>query len=257
MEQDTKYCPNCCNQFESNYDECPRCFTKISRNLENFLLAKYKLFTLIGVFGALSIYLLNQNGDNQILHAGSFFSLIIVIILSLICVWDLICFIKIEESDYKEFPWTTVITSLKILPTLFMFLVFFIGLILILTGYVVSDKRIFSAIIYTIFLIAFSIFAITIYFIYRYLIEKALEKLPERLPYKLKPKILTIRLLILGVFSFFLILATTQIAFNQITGVVPLDVGDVSVSCIISISILTLLTACLKFMFKDMTLLNF
>jgi uncharacterized membrane protein YidH (DUF202 family) len=246
MEQEIKYCPNCYNQIENDSEECPRCFTKISRNLENFLLAKYKLFTLIGVFGALSIYLLTtsqQNGNDPILRSGSFFSLIIVIILSAICVWDLIRYFRIEDPDYKELPVSAIIKSVRTLPALIMFLVFFVGLILILTLYVLLNTKIGPAVVFTLFIIGFSLFLIVFYYTFRYQTEKIMEKLEGR----------KANIWIIGLISFSLILALTQIIKNQIT-VLPLDIGNLSFSIICSIVFIALLINFLKLMYKEMTL---
>ena len=176
MDQGKKFCPNCNSLVESNSDICSHCFTKISRNLENFLLIKYKIFTLIGVFGALSIYLLNpslQNANDEILRAGSFFSLVIVLILSLSCIWDLIRFIQIEEPDYKNLTIKDSVKIVRTLPAIIMFFSFFIGLILILTLYVLSNLKVSQAIIIALFIIAFTIFYIAvIYLPYRHLLEK-------------------------------------------------------------------------------------
>ena len=105
MEPGKIFCPNCYNQVETGLTECPRCFTRISNNLENFLLAKYKIFTLIGVFGALSIYLLTtsqKNSDNSLLLLGSLYCLTIVLILSVICIWDLLSYTFKSKSRFQD-----------------------------------------------------------------------------------------------------------------------------------------------------------
>ncbi len=224
MDQNLKYCPNCDCKIDTESQECPRCYTKVSRNLENFLLAKYKLFTLIGIFGALSIYLLNNaipasNPSNPFLHAGSLLSLMIVIILSIICIWDLVHYIKIEEPDYKEFPWSTLIKSIRTLPAIIMFFVFFICLISILAIYVLSNPQMAQVFIFTLFIIVFLLIFIGTYYIYRYCLEKVTDLLNEKLKGKMSDiAVRRVILVIFGVFSFFLILSVAQMIQTQISG---------------------------------------
>jgi len=145
MDPEKIYCPNCFNQIDTSSKECPRCFTRISHNLENFLLAKYKIFTLIGVFGALSIYLLttsNQNGNDPLLLSGRLFSLTLVIILSGICIWDLLIYysMKNEKIDYQNLSISDIFRNIRPLPSFILFAAFFSALIFILAVYVLSNK---------------------------------------------------------------------------------------------------------------------
>ena len=177
MDQEKKYCPNCYNPVETGLEECPRCFTKISHNLENYLLAKYKIFTLIGVFGALSIYLLttsNQNNNNSLLLSGSLFCLTIVIILSGICIWDLFVYsMKKEKIDYQNLTIWDIFRSVKPLPSIILFAAFFAALIFILALYVLSNNSVNYAIVSAVVLTAMAIIFISIlYYPYRYFIEK-------------------------------------------------------------------------------------
>jgi len=258
MDQNQKYCPNCDCKVNTDSQECPRCYTKVSRNLENFLLAKYKLFTLIGIFGALSIYLLNNatpesNPSNPFLHVGSLLSLMIVIILSIICIWDLVHFIKIEEPDYKEFPLSTIIKSIRILPAMILFFVFFICLISILTIYVLSNPQMAQVFVFTLSIIVFLLIFIGTYYTYRYYFEKLPELLNEKLTGKISDiGIRRVIIVIFGVFSFFLVFLVAQMIQTQIL-VLPMSSGNLTLSLIGIIICITLLIDCLNLMYKRLT----
>jgi hypothetical protein len=239
MDQERKYCPNCYNPVEAGLEECPRCFTKISHNLENYLLAKYKIFTLIGVFGALSIYLLttsDQNNHDQLLLSGSLFCLTIVIILSGICIWDLFVYsMKKEKIDFQNLTIWDIFRSVKPLPSILLFAAFFSALIFILTLFVLSNNAVNYTIVSTIILIAMAIIFISvIYYPYRYFIEKWKNNWFRAI-----------------IFVFLLFVLFLYIK-NQIT-ILPYEPISISLTAIISSILIILLLQCLRLMYRDMT----
>lgn len=238
MDQKRKYCPNCYNPVEIGSDECSRCFTKISHNLENFLLAKYKIFTLIGVFGALSIYLLttsNQNNNDSLLLSGSLFCLTIVIILSGICIWDLSVYsIKNEKIDFQNLTIWDIFRSVKPLPSIILFAAFFAALIFILVLYVLSNNAANYTIISAVLLTAIAIVAISIvYYPYRYFIERWNNWI----------RAVIFIVLLSALFSFIKTQITT-LSYNLI---------NVSLTAIISLIIIVLLAKCLVLMYRNLT----
>lgn len=237
MDQTKKYCPNCYNQVENGSEECPRCYTKISHNLENFLLAKYKIFTLIGVFGALSIYLLTtsqKNSDSSLLLLGSLYCLTIVIILSGICIWDLFIYsFRDQKIDYKNLSIRDIFYNVKPLPALILFTAFFCVLIFILSIYILSNTAVNETIIYSFFLTAVAIIAISvIYYPYRYFVEKFNNWI----------RAVIFVFLLFALFSFI----KTQIT----TG--PNNPISISLTAIFSSILIVLLIKCLALMYRDM-----
>lgn len=92
-----KYCQNCGHEIEEGAKICKRCNLVAANNLENFLLSKYKLLAVIGVFAALSVYLSStavSRSNNEFLNYGSYLGLSIVILLSMLFGWDLIWYSK-------------------------------------------------------------------------------------------------------------------------------------------------------------------
>jgi hypothetical protein len=239
MEPRKIYCPNCYNPIENDSKECPRCFTIISHNLENFLLAKYKIFTLIGVFGALSIYLLttsNQNGGDPLLLSGSLFSLTLVIILSGICIWDLLTYFstKNEKIDYQNLSIGDIFRKIRSLPSFILFSVFFSALIFILALFVLSNKAANYSIISTVFLTVVAIIFISIvYYPYRYFIEKMNNWI----------RAIIFVFLLYALFSFI----QTQILK------LPFEPISISLTAIVSLILIILLGRCLQLMYRDMT----
>nr|WP_319377113.1 zinc ribbon domain-containing protein [uncultured Methanoregula sp.] len=238
MEPAKIYCPNCYNQVENGSKECPRCYTKISHNLENFLLGKYKIFTLIGVFGALSIYLLTisqKNDDNSLLLLGSLYCLTIVIILSAISIWDLFVYsFKNQKIDYKKFSIYDIFYSVKPLPALILFTAFFCVLIFILSIFILSNPAVNETIIYAFLLTAVAIIAISIiYHPYRFFLEKWNNWIRAAI-------------------FIFLLIALFSIIKNQISDGLnnPLSLA---LTAIFSSILIILLINCLELMYREMT----
>jgi hypothetical protein len=89
-------CPNCKTEIAHHLSICWYCDSNLI-TLENFLNKKNKILIIIGVFGALSIYLAQTatiNDNNLLLQFGSGMSLLVVIILASIILKDCYAFIK-------------------------------------------------------------------------------------------------------------------------------------------------------------------
>jgi hypothetical protein len=95
-------CPNCDTEIADHLSVCWVCNSSLI-TLENFLNKKNKILVIIGVFGALSLYLLQtagNNSDNFLLQLGSGISLLVMVVLSSIIITDCLRYIK----RYPEIP---------------------------------------------------------------------------------------------------------------------------------------------------------
>ena len=171
------FCQNCGFELDEGSIVCKRCNVVAALNLENFLLTKYKLLAIIGIFGAISVYLSTTaltQGNNQFLQYGSYISLAIVILLSSIFGWDLVLYsFKILQFSFDDK--THYRTWLKLgfrFAIILLFISFFASMIFFISFYIISDVTIAQSLMYSIavdFMILFII--TTIYFPYRTLIE--------------------------------------------------------------------------------------
>lgn len=172
------YCQNCGYELEDHASICKRCHVVVALNLENFLLSKYKLFTIIGIFGALSVYLSTNaatHGNNPFLQYGSYISLAIVILLSFICGWDLLIYsfkILQFQFDGECHNWAWLKLGFRF-STIFLFMSFFVAVIGLISLYILSsDITIATSLILTTVLdFLILIIITTFYFPYRSLIE--------------------------------------------------------------------------------------
>jgi len=171
------FCQNCGSELEEESKICKRCNTVAALNLENFLLSKYKLLAIIGIFGALSVYLsttAGAHGNNPFLQYGSYLSLSIVILLSLICGWDLVQYLlKILQFPFDEnfHYWIWLKLAFRF-STILLFISFFASVIFLISLYIISDISIAHILMSSIGLDFLILLVITtIYFPYRSIIE--------------------------------------------------------------------------------------
>jgi hypothetical protein len=178
MDVPKNFCQNCGHELDEGAVKCKRCNLVAAINLENFLISKYKLLAVIGVFAALSVYLSTtaiSNGNNEFLRYGSYISLSIVILLSLIFGWEIIGYsIKILQfpfdGEYHYRDWFKLGFRFS---TILLFISFFIVIIGFISFYILAtEKNIATSLVLTI-LVDFLLFFIisTFYFPTRSLIE--------------------------------------------------------------------------------------
>lgn len=171
------FCQNCGFELDEGSKVCNRCNVVATINLENYLLSKYKLLTIIGIFGALSVYLSTTSstqGGNEFLQYGSYISLAIVILLSFIWGWGLIRY----SFTILQFPFDGGFYFRQWFERGFqfslivLFMSFFASVILLISFYILTRVEIAEALIYSIFMDFFLLMIITgIYYPYRSLIE--------------------------------------------------------------------------------------
>jgi len=102
-------CINCGHDVDENSNYCPQCGQTIKGcNIEDFLNDHFRIFAIIGVFGAISLYLSNfsaNNENNFLLQAGSLLSLSIVVLLSIDLYFRISPYIKncaAKEENIEE-----------------------------------------------------------------------------------------------------------------------------------------------------------
>lgn len=177
MDDSKNFCQNCGFELDEGLTVCKRCNLVSALNLENFLLSKYKLLAIIGIFGALSVYLsttASTHGNNPLLQYGSYISLAIVILLSFICGWDLVQYsFKILQFPFDEkFHYRAWLKLGFRFSTILLFISFFASVILLISLYILSDITIAQPLIYSIVLDFFLLIIVTtIYYPYRSMIE--------------------------------------------------------------------------------------
>ncbi|PKL65703.1 MAG: hypothetical protein CVV32_00420 [Methanomicrobiales archaeon HGW-Methanomicrobiales-3] len=177
MTDPKKFCQNCGFELEENSTFCYRCNVFATINLENYLLSKYKLLTIIGIFGALSVYLSTTSstqGGNPFLQYGSYLSLAIVILLSLIWGWGLVRYsFTILEFPYDgENHYTLWLERAFRFAIIVLFVGLFASMILLISIYILSNVDIAKPLLYSIVLALFLMIIITtIYYPYRSMIE--------------------------------------------------------------------------------------
>lgn len=177
MESPKNFCPGCGFELEDSSKICKRCNLIVALNLENYLLSKYKLLTIIGIFGALSVYLsttASTHGNNQFLQYGSYLGLSIVILLSFILGWDLL-FYSFKtlrfQFDEKTHYWLWFKIGFRF-STILLFISFFSGIIGFITLYIISDIPVATTLILAIFVdFLILLFIATFYFPCRSIIE--------------------------------------------------------------------------------------
>lgn len=179
MDEPKYFCQNCGFELDEGSKICRRCNVVAALNLENFLLSKYKLLAIIGIFGALSVYLsttATSHGNNMFLQYGSYISLSIVILLSIICGWDLVLYsFKILQFpfDGENHYWTWLKLAFRF-STILLFVIFFASVIFSISIYILSDITIAEPLIYSIAIDFLILLIITgIYFPYRSWIESS------------------------------------------------------------------------------------
>jgi hypothetical protein len=172
-----RFCQNCGFELDEGSTVCNRCSVVATINLENYLLSKYKLLTIIGIFGALSVYLSttsSTHGGNEFLQYGSYICLAIVILLSLIWGWGLIqySFTILQfpfDGHYHFKVWFERGIRFSLI---LLFTSFFASVILLISLYILTNVEIAETLVYSLFLDFFLLVIITaIYFPYRSLIE--------------------------------------------------------------------------------------
>jgi hypothetical protein len=179
MDVSKKYCQNCNNELDDGSTVCKRCNVIAALNLENFLLSRFKLLTVIGIFGALSVYLsttASTQGGNGFLEYGSYISLAIVILLSIIWGWELVKYsFKILEFPFDGEDHYRIWFKIGFrFSTIILFLSFFTSVILLISAYILTNVTIAEPLMNLIVLAFILIFLIsTIYYPYRSMIEKS------------------------------------------------------------------------------------
>jgi len=137
-------CPNCNTEIADHLTCCWVCNSNLV-TLENFLNKKNKILVIIGVFGALSLYLLqtaNSNDANFFLQLGSGISLLVMVVLTSIIISDCYSYIKkypkipgdLKEASYAEwirhtsgllYLWAFLIGLCVIVSSVLLFMLFF------------------------------------------------------------------------------------------------------------------------------------
>jgi len=179
MVDSSKFCQNCGFELTDESKICKRCNLVAAYNLENFLYSKYKLFTIIGIFGALAVYLsttASSHDNNQFLQFGSYISLAIVILLSFICGWDLLFYSsKILQFPFdKDFHYRAWLKLGFRFSTILLFLAFFATIIGFISAYILSDVTLATSLALSLALDFLILVIITgIYFPIRSLIESS------------------------------------------------------------------------------------
>jgi hypothetical protein len=177
MTNEKIYCQNCGHELDEGSKVCKRCNLVAAVNLENFLISKYKLLAVIGVFAALSVYLsttATSNGNNEFLRYGSFISLSIVILLSLTFGWDLIWYsLKILkypfEGEERYRDWFKLGFRFSII---LLFISFFVTIVSFISFFILSDKSIATSLVMAVFFDFIILLLIaTFYFPIRSIIE--------------------------------------------------------------------------------------
>lgn len=179
MADPNKFCQNCGFELDDGSTICKRCNVVASINLENYLLSKYKLLTIIGIFGALSVYLSTTSstqGKNEFLQYGSYISLAIVILLSLIWGWGLIrySFSILQFPFDGEYHYRLWLERGFRFSLIVLFIGFFASVISLISLYIITRIEIAETLIFSIFLDFLLVLIITgIYFPYRSMIESS------------------------------------------------------------------------------------
>jgi len=177
MDDPKNYCQSCGFELEEGSKICKRCNLVAGFNLENYLLSKYKLLAIIGIFGALSVYLTttaSTHNNNPFLQYGSYLGLSIVILLSFILGWDLLFYsAKILQFQFDEethyWPWFKLGFRFS---TILLFMSFFVGIIGFITLYILSDIPVATTLIFAIVIDLFLLLLIAMfYFPFRSQIE--------------------------------------------------------------------------------------
>ena len=102
-------CKNCGHDVDNNSKYCTLCGQTIQGcTIEDFLNDHFRIFAVIGVFGAIALYLASfaeSNGNNLLLQAGSLLSLSLVVLLSIDLVFRISPYIRncsAKEEDIEE-----------------------------------------------------------------------------------------------------------------------------------------------------------
>jgi len=120
-------CPNCNTDVADHLTVCWACNSNLV-TLENYLSKKNKILVIIGVFGALSLYLMqtaNSYESNFFLQLGSGISLLVMVVLTSIIISNCYLFIKKYpklQGDQKGFGYTEWIRQTTDLLYLWAFL---------------------------------------------------------------------------------------------------------------------------------------
>lgn len=177
MDIPKNFCQSCGFELDEGSTICKRCNLVTAYNLENYLLSKYKLLAVIGIFGALSVYLTttaSTHDNNQFLQYGSYLGLSIVILLSFILGWDLLFYsakiLRFQFDDEIHY-WSWFKLGFRF-STLLLFMSFFAGIVGFITLYILSDLPVATTLIYAILFDFFLFLIIAVfYFPFRSLIE--------------------------------------------------------------------------------------
>jgi len=169
MAKSGRYCQNCGYELDEESNICRRCHVVSAFNLENYLLSKYKLFTIIGIFGALSVYFSNLSVTNDKFHFlvyASYITMSIVILLSLLCGWDSIFYFKnllMLPFDGKAHYLSWFKQAIQF-STLLLFFSFFIAVIGFISLYILSNTDIAISLVLTIVLDFFILLLISSFY---------------------------------------------------------------------------------------------
>ena len=140
-------CPNCVREINEDSSFCKFCGYKINGcNIIDFLKEYFQIFVIIGVFGALSLYLSNFAGlseKNVILKFGSLLCLVIVILLSFELVIDIGPYLKsVNEVIVEKESYRFWIRNTWDILQLNLFRIFFVMLIILISYYLLFISEI-------------------------------------------------------------------------------------------------------------------
>lgn len=139
-------CPNCNTEIADHLTVCWFCGSNLI-TLENFLNKKNKIIVIIGVFGALSIYLsqIPTNNDGKILlQIGSGISLLIMTALASLLITDCYSFTKNfpKDTEYYGSGYSKWIKQTMELVYLWIFLIGFFVIVISVLCYMLFFSNI-------------------------------------------------------------------------------------------------------------------
>jgi hypothetical protein len=137
-------CKNCGHNVEDDSKYCPQCGQAIHGcTIEDFLDANFRIFAVIGVFGAMALYLASfaeKNENTFLLQAGSLLSLTIVVLLSVNLVFRVSPYLKncaasekaMEESyrSWLKLSWNII--QIQVFRAVFLLIIACIALYLLI-----------------------------------------------------------------------------------------------------------------------------
>lgn len=127
-------CKNCGHNVENGSNYCSQCGQVIQGwTIVDYLKGNFQIFAVIGVFGAISLYLASfaeNSGSNSWLKAGSLLSLSLVVLLSLGLVFRIVPYLRncaaqeghMEKSYRSWFKLSWEITQIIVFGVVYLFI---------------------------------------------------------------------------------------------------------------------------------------